>query len=155
LPIYGDGANIRDWLHVEDHCRGIELVMTKGRRGETYNLGGHNELRNLEIVRQLCDNLDRRFAADPALAARFPNCPAARHKNCAELITFVKDRPGHDRRYAIDPRKAEEELGYAPTYSFEEGTSATIAWYLTHESWWREIMDGSYADWLKSNYDHR
>ena len=155
LPVYGDGSNIRDWLQVEDHCRGIELVMNKGRRGETYNIGGHHELRNLEIVRLLCRALDQRFAADPALARRFPDCPAARGQNCAELITFVKDRPGHDHRYAIDPTKAETELGYTPAYSFEEGIGATIDWYLAHEPWWRAIMDGSYADWVDTNYGKR
>ena len=155
LPIYGDGGNIRDWLQVEDHCRGIELMMNKGRRGETYNIGGHNEVTNLEIVHLLCRNLDHHFAADPALARRFPHCPAARGKNCAELISFVKDRPGHDHRYAIDPTRAETELGYKPAYSFKKGISATIAWYLAHEPWWRAIMDGSYAEWVNSNYGNR
>ena len=155
LPIYGDGANIRDWLHVDDHCRGIELVITKGRRGETYNLGGCNELSNLEIVNLICLTIDQRFAADPTLAGRFPHCPAAKGINCAELITFVKDRPGHDRRYVIDPGKAQQELSYAPACTLAEGISATIDWYLANETWWRAVLNGSYADWLTSNYANR
>ncbi|MFH7320730.1 dTDP-glucose 4,6-dehydratase [Desulfurivibrio sp. D14AmB] len=155
LPIYGDGGNIRDWLQVEDHCRGIELVMNKGRRGETYNIGGHNEVTNLEIVHLLCRTLDHHFSTDPALARRFPHCPAAQRQSCAELITFVKDRPGHDRRYAIDPTRAEKELGYTPAYSFEAGIEATVDWYLAHEPWWRAILDGSYAEWVSTNYRNR
>ncbi len=155
LPVYGDGANIRDWLQVNDHCRGIDLIMNHGRRGETYNLGGHNELPNMEIIDLLCRAMDQRFAEDTSLATRFPECPAAKGKQCTELITFVKDRPGHDRRYAIDPRKAQKELGFVPHYSFIEGITATIDWYLTNEPWWRAVMDGSYAEWMTTNYCNR
>jgi dTDP-glucose 4,6-dehydratase len=155
LPVYGDGGNIRDWLHVEDHCRGIELIIEKGRRGETYNLGGHNEQKNLDIIRFICQAIDHRFSSDPDLAKRFPRCPAASGNHCASLITFVADRKGHDWRYAIDPGKSEIELGYSPACTFESGISSTIAWYLANEEWWRAVMDGSYADWLALNYGNR
>ncbi len=131
LPVYGDGGNIRDWLHVEDHCRGIELIIRRGRRGETYNIGGNSERSNLEIVRLICAHIDRRLAADPELAARYPQCPAAAGGSCAELISFVRDRPGHDWRYAINAGKIRRELGYAPTRTFEEGLAATLDGYFT------------------------
>jgi len=144
LPLYGDGRNVRDWLYVDDHCRGIELVMDKGRRGETYNIGGNNEWHNIDIVQLLCRLLDERFAADAALRRRFPQAPAAAGRATAELITYVADRPGHDRRYAINADKARRELGYVPQETFESGIRKTLAWYLDNEAWWRGIMDGSY-----------
>jgi dTDP-glucose 4,6-dehydratase len=144
LPIYGDGRNIRDWLFVTDHCRGIELVLERGRTGECYNIGGNNEWANIDIVRLLCDLTDQAFAADSSLAARFPSSPPAQGKRADSLITFVRDRPGHDRRYAIDARKIMGELGYAPAESFETGIRKTLSWYLQNESWWRAILDGSY-----------
>lgn len=144
LPIYGDGLNIRDWLYVEDHCRGIELVLDGGRLGETYNIGGNNEWTNIAIVRLLCRLLDESFAADAALAVRYPQAPPARGRACDSLITFVSDRPGHDRRYAIDAGKIMAELGYAPSVQFPEGIRKTLDWYLAQESWWRSIQDGSY-----------
>ena len=152
LPIYGDGRNIRDWLYVDDHCRGIELVIEKGRRGETYNIGGNNEWTNLDIVHLLCDLLDERLAADPELVSRFPDSPAAQGKSCRELITYVSDRPGHDRRYAINAAKAATELGYQPQETFDSGIRKTLAWYLDHETWWRGVMDGSYRDWIDLQY---
>jgi dTDP-glucose 4,6-dehydratase len=155
LPIYGDGMNVRDWLHVDDHCRGIELALEKGRVGEVYNIGGENERPNLEIVQRLTSAIDAAFAADASLAARFPDSPAAHGKPCWSLVTYVKDRPGHDRRYAIDPRKARAELGYRPHETFETGLAKTIAWYLAHESWWRAVMDGSYRNWIETNYAQR
>jgi len=121
LPIYGDGRNIRDWLYVADHCRGIELVLQKGRVGETYNIGGNNEWANIDIVNLLCELVDEAFAADATLAARFPDAPPARARHCRELITFVRDRAGHDRRYAIDATRINRELGYVPAESFETG----------------------------------
>lgn len=130
LPIYGDGMNVRDWLHVEDHCRGIALALTKGRPGETYNLGGGEELPNLALTDTLCATVDRAFAEDKALAARFPNAPAARGLPSTSLKSFVADRPGHDRRYAIDDTKARAELGYAARRSFAEGLEETVSWYL-------------------------
>jgi dTDP-glucose 4,6-dehydratase len=144
LPVYGDGRNIRDWLFVTDHCRGIELVLQKGAVGETYNIGGNNEWANIDIVQLLCDLADAAFAADPALAARYPEAPPVRGRSCRELISFVRDRPGHDRRYAIDAGKIGRELGYAPAESFETGIRKTLAWFLANESWWRAILDGSY-----------
>ncbi len=152
LPIYGDGKNIRDWLYVEDHCRGIDLVMEKGRRGECYNIGGINEWTNIDIVTLLCREVDKRLAANPELAARFPNTPINQGRNAESLITYVKDRAGHDWRYAIDPTRSNEELGYKPVESFETGIQRTLDWYFDNEAWWRQVMDGSYRDWIDANY---
>jgi dTDP-glucose 4,6-dehydratase len=152
LPIYGDGMQIRDWLHVEDHCRGIEATLLKGRVGETYNIGGGAELPNLTVIETLCAAVDAAFAADPALAARFPDSPAAKGLPTASLKTFVTDRPGHDRRYAIDETKARAELGYAPARTFGQGFAETLHWYLANEGWWRAVLDGSYRDWVATNY---
>jgi dTDP-glucose 4,6-dehydratase len=140
LPVYGDGSNIRDWLYVEDHCRGIELVLQGGEVGETYNIGGNNEWNNLDIVQLLCDEMDERFAVDPALADRFPDAPGAKGKSARELITFVEDRAGHDWRYAIDASKITRELGYEPSESFETGLRRTLYWYLANEDWWRPLL---------------
>jgi dTDP-glucose 4,6-dehydratase len=155
LPVYGDGMNVRDWLYVEDHCLGISLILEKGAVGEVYNIGGNNERPNIEIVKRLCAMVDERFARDPSLAKRFPSAPAAKATPSESLITYVKDRPGHDRRYAIDARKAERELGYRPRESFETGFAKTIDWYLANESWWRAVMDGSYRQWIETNYGRR
>jgi dTDP-glucose 4,6-dehydratase len=141
LPIYGDGMNVRDWLHVEDHCHGIEKVLLVGRPGETYNIGGGQELPNLAVIEEICATVDRAFAADPGLAARFPDAPAAKGAPSASLKTFVTDRAGHDRRYAIDETKARGELGYAPRRTFAEGFAQTLAWYLANEGWWRPLLD--------------
>lgn len=140
LPVYGDGSNIRDWLYVEDHCRGIELALLQGTAGETYNIGGNNEWSNLDIVRLLCARMDARFAADPALAAQYPDAPQAHGGCAADLIEFVTDRAGHDWRYAIDAAKIMQELGYAPRESFETGLERTLDWYLANESWWRPLL---------------
>jgi dTDP-glucose 4,6-dehydratase len=155
VPVYGDGRNVRDWLYVEDHCRGIELVLLRGRLGETYNLGGNNERANIEIVHAVGAEIDRAFGASPELAERFSNAPAARGARSAELITYVEDRPGHDRRYAIDARKIAGELGYAPAQSLETGIRHTVRWYLDNEAWWRAVMDGSYQAWIDRNYAGR
>jgi dTDP-glucose 4,6-dehydratase len=144
LPVYGRGQNVRDWLYVEDHCRAIDVILHRGRVGETYNLGGCNEWRNLDIVQHLCSILDRRFHADPALRGRFPQCPAAAQRPVSELIEFVTDRWGHDWRYAIDARKIESELGFSPDERFETGIEKTVDWYLDNEPWWRSILNGSY-----------
>ncbi len=152
LPIYGDGENIRDWLYVEDHCQGIERVLNKGRAGEVYNIGGNNEWTNIEIVRLICRLMDERFAADPGLRRRFPESPAGEGKGAAGLITFVTDRPGHDRRYAINASKISAELGYQPQETFESGIARTVDWYLANEPWWRAVMDGSYRQWLETQY---
>ncbi len=155
LPIYGDGMQIRDWLHVEDHCRGIAAVLAHGKVGETYNIGGGAELPNLTVIDTLCAAVDAAFARDPALASRFPDAPAARGVATATLKTTVTDRPGHDRRYAIDERRARDELGYAPQRSFAQGFAATLDWYLANEPWWRAVLDGSYREWVAANYDRR
>ena len=140
LPIYGDGLNVRDWLHVDDHCRGIELILKHGTSGETYNIGGGQELPNLAVVDHICDGIDRAFAADSALAQRFPNTPPARGMASATLKTFVEDRKGHDRRYAIDERKIRETLGYIPQRNFEQGLAETLDWYLDNEIWWQPLL---------------
>jgi len=155
LPIYGDGMNVRDWLHVEDHCRGIELALQRGRPGETYNIGGGEELPNIRVIEAICAGVDAAFAADTSLAGRFPDAPAARGEKSDTLKTYVKDRPGHDRRYAIDETKARTQLGYAPARDFREGFAATLAWFLANEQWWRAVMDGSYRQWLDRNYGSR
>jgi dTDP-glucose 4,6-dehydratase len=138
LPVYGDGKNVRDWLFVEDHCEAIATVLNSGRAGETYNIGGWNEKPNLEIVQTICDLVDE-------LA---PRGAGSRR----ELITFVKDRPGHDRRYAMDARKIERELGWKPKATFESGIRQTVCWYLEHEAWVREVTSGSYRQWVATHY---
>lgn len=146
LPIYGDGRQIRDWLYVDDHSRGIDLIINKGRSGESYNIGGNNEWANIDTVKLLCRLVDECFAAQPDLAERFPDSPCGKNKPAASLVTFVKDRAGHDTRYAIDARKISGELGYRPREDFESGLRSTVQWYLDNEAWWRSIQDGSYRD---------
>jgi dTDP-glucose 4,6-dehydratase len=140
LPIYGDGMNVRDWLHVEDHCRGIEACLLKGRPGETYNIGGGAELPNMTVIDTICAEVDRAFTEIDSLAARYPDAPAAKGEPTSSLKTFVTDRAGHDRRYAIDETKARAELGYAPAHGFEDGLRQTLRWYLDHEAWWRPLL---------------
>jgi dTDP-glucose 4,6-dehydratase len=140
LPIYGDGMNVRDWLHVEDHCQGIERIIRNGRIGEVYNVGGGQELPNIQVVEEICRGVDAAFAANPALAARFPDAPAAQGRSTVELKTYVKDRQGHDRRYAIDETKIRGELGYAPARDFTQGFDETLSWYLARENWWRPLL---------------
>lgn len=152
IPVYGDGLQIRDWLYVRDHCRGIERVLEKGRLGETYNLGGNCERTNIDVVKEICRQLNTIFAEDEKIRERFPKCPAALGGDSAELIEFVKDRPGHDRRYAIDAMKATLETGYGPAESFGTGLGKTIKWYVANEPWWRGVMDGSYRDWVQLHY---
>lgn len=134
LPVYGDGSQIRDWLYVEDHARALLTVVTQGKNGETYNIGGHNEQRNLYVVQTICDLLEE-LAGDkkPATVARY-----------RDLITFVTDRPGHDARYAIDAGKIERELGWKPQETFESGLRKTVQWYLDNRDWWQRVLDGSY-----------
>ncbi len=144
LPIYGDGKQVRDWLYVDDHSQGIELVIMKGRHGETYNIGGNNEWTNIDVVNLLCEIVDRCFQKDESLATRFPDSPCAQGNKASSLITFVADRPGHDTRYAIDASKIMSELGYQPQEDFESGLIRTVDWYLANEAWWRAIQDGSY-----------
>jgi dTDP-glucose 4,6-dehydratase len=138
LPVYGDGKNVRDWLYVEDHCEAIATVLRSGRPGETYNIGGWNEKPNLEIVQTICDLVDEIS----------PRAGSPRR----ELITFVKDRPGHDRRYAMDARKIERELGWKPKLTFESGIRKTVRWYLENEAWVRDVTSGSYRQWVATHY---
>ncbi|MEY4562519.1 MAG: hypothetical protein RLZZ618_1796 [Pseudomonadota bacterium] len=141
LPVYGDGQQIRDWLYVKDHCAAIREVLARGRLGETYNVGGWNEKPNLDIVHTVCALLDE---LRPDAAGSY-----------ARLITYVTDRPGHDRRYAIDARKLERELGWKPAETFETGIRKTVQWYLDHADWVAAVQSGSYRDWLQQNYTDR
>jgi dTDP-glucose 4,6-dehydratase len=154
LPIYGDGLQIRDWLYVDDHNRGIDLIIHRGKVGETYNIGGNNEWTNIEIVKLICHLLDEKFATDEKMRKRFPHAPQVSGGKAEGLITHVTDRLGHDRRYAIDAAKISSELGYSPMESFETGIRKTLDWYLENEDWWRSVMDGSYRQWVELNYDH-
>ncbi len=138
LPVYGDGQNVRDWLYAEDHCTAIATVLTRGKVGETYNIGGWNEKRNLDIVETICDIVDE-ISGRQAASRR-------------DLITFVKDRPGHDRRYAMDATKIERELGWRPVETFETGIRKTVRWYLEHEEWVRHVTSGSYRQWIETHY---
>ncbi|HZT05263.1 MAG TPA: dTDP-glucose 4,6-dehydratase [Steroidobacteraceae bacterium] len=152
LPIYGDGRNVRDWLHVSDHCRGIDLILKKGMPGEVYNIGGGVESENLRLVETLCAVADEAFGVRQDLCARFAECPAARGGKSSSLVQFVKDRPGHDRRYAIDCGKIERELGYRAHVSLSAGLRSTFDWYVENEWWWRAVMDGSYQRWIDTHY---
>ncbi len=138
LPIYGDGTNVRDWLFVNDHCAAIRAVIDQGRLGETYNVGGWNEKKNVEVVHALCDLLDR---LRPKTRGSY-----------RDQITFVKDRPGHDQRYAIDARKIERELGWRPAETFESGIEKTVCWYLDHQEWVADVMSGHYRQWVDTHY---
>lgn len=141
LPVYGDGQNVRDWLYVGDHCSAIREVLARGVPGETYNIGGWNEKKNLDVVHTLCDLLD---AARPKAAGSY-----------REQITYVKDRPGHDRRYAIDARKLERELGWKPAETFETGLAKTVRWYLDNQAWVDDVASGDYRKWVETNYAQR
>ena len=151
LPVYGDGQQIRDWLYVEDHCSGIRRVLEAGTLGETYNIGGWNEKANIDIVQTVCALLDE---LAPAASRQVINTvtgePVRRY---AELISYVTDRPGHDRRYAIDARKIERELGWKPAETFDTGIRKTVEWYLANQEWVNGVMDGSYRDWVQQQYE--
>lgn len=139
LPVYGDGQNVRDWLYAEDHCTAIATVLRGGKPGETYNIGGWNEKPNIEIVQTICDLVDE-------------IAPRKGGGSRRELITFVKDRPGHDRRYAMDARKIERELGWRPKETFESGIRKTVRWYLENEEWVRDVTSGNYRQWIATHY---
>lgn len=141
LPIYGDGLNIRDWLYVEDHCTALRRVLERGAVGETYNIGGDQERTNIEIAHTVCDILDQRAPRE--------------HGSYRDLIRFVADRPGHDRRYAIDARKIKRELGWSPAESFESGINKTVDWYLANRDWVEDVRSGAYREWTAMNYGHR
>jgi dTDP-glucose 4,6-dehydratase len=153
LPVYGDGLQIRDWLHVEDHCAAICLALTKGVSGEVYNIGGNSETTNIHIVHTLCELLDDRLRARPELQDSFPESPPFHGSSGTRLISHVRDRLGHDRRYAIDYSKAARELGYAPARNLHTGLASTVDWYLTQVKWWQGLLDRDYAVWLQKNYD--
>ncbi|MEC8560136.1 MAG: dTDP-glucose 4,6-dehydratase [Planctomycetota bacterium] len=155
LPVYGDGSNVRDWLHVSDHCRGLASCMDDGRPGETYCMGGGNEVTNIDVVRSVCAVIQERFEGSTMLRDRFPGCPAATGGSVEALIRFVRDRPGHDGRYAVDGTKASEQVGFIPEITFETGLESTVNWYLENDSWWRAVLDGSYRDWITLNYGDR
>jgi len=152
LPIYGDGGNVRDWLHVRDHCAGIERILERAAPGACYNLGGDAERDNLTLVRALCGALDELFAARPELADEYPQAPPARGERSDTLLRFVTDRPGHDRRYAIDATRARTELGYAATFDLAGGLADTVRWYVDNPGWWRRVMDAGYRDWVRAQY---
>jgi len=137
LPVYGDGRQVRDWLFVEDHCIAIEKILGADMVGRTFNVGGRAEHENIYIVEQLCALVDDAFTKDASLHARFPDCPASRGGSCRELVTHVRDRPGHDRRYAIDPTEIATRLGFEPRETLRTGLARTVDWYLERESWWR------------------
>jgi dTDP-glucose 4,6-dehydratase len=139
IPVYGDGKNVRDWLYVADHCEAIRAVLSRGRVGETYNVGGSNEKINLEIVETICGILDELRPDDPVVPHR-------------RLITYVKDRPGHDRRYAVDARKIEHELGWRPRDTFDTGIRKTIDWYMANQTWTRDVTTGAYRQWIATQY---
>lgn len=139
LPVYGDGMQIRDWLYVKDHCSAIRRVLQGGQLGETYNVGGWNEMPNIEIVQRVCSLLDQLR-------------PRADGKRYAEQITYVKDRPGHDRRYAIDARKLEKELGWKPAETFDSGIQKTVQWYLDNQAWVQQVQSGAYKEWVNKQY---
>ncbi len=141
LPVYGDGLNIRDWLYVRDHCEAICQVLAKGRSGEVYNVGGKNEVRNIDVVTTICRKLDE---LRPRAAGRYE-----------DLVTYVTDRPGHDRRYAIDPTKIEAEIGWSPAETFESGVAKTVQWYLSNPEWIASVRSGAYRDWISTNYQQR
>lgn len=155
LPIYGDGSNIRDWLHVSDHCDALMAVIERGRVGETYNVGGGNEQNNRDVVSLICDAIDRAFVEDANLSSRFPSCPAAAGHSCHSLISYVTDRPGHDHRYAIDATKLADELGNRCRVGFKSGLGQTVLWYLDQENWWRDVTSGAYKAWIDKNYGLR
>jgi dTDP-glucose 4,6-dehydratase len=142
LPVYGDGLNVRDWLYVGDHCAAIRRVLKDGRTGETYNIGGCNEQKNIDVVNLVCALLDELS-------------PRSDGRSYREQITFVKDRPGHDRRYAIDARKMESEFGWRPAETFASGLRKTLQWYLSHPDWVNNIKNGTYREWVRQNYAER
>lgn len=147
LPVYGDGKNVRDWLYVEDHCEAIFTILTKGRVGETYNVGGRCELNNLDVVERIADLIDEKIKESASIKDI--------GKPRRELIEFVKDRPGHDWRYAIDCSKIETELGWVPKETFETGLEKTIDWYLENQDWVQGVLSGDYKTWIEKNYDDR
>jgi dTDP-glucose 4,6-dehydratase len=154
LPVYGDGLQVRDWLHVEDHCEAIALALLRGKSGEIYNIGGNSETTNINIVRTLCRSVDECLVKRAELRQAFPASPIFSGKSAIELITHVRDRLGHDRRYAIDYRKAQRDLGYAPSRDLNRGLAETLEWYFSNRRWWEALLGRDYAAWVEKNYKH-
>lgn len=152
IPVYGDGGQIRDWLYVTDHCVALDAVLHRGAVGETYNIAGTGGLTNLQVLDLLCAAVDRLLTTDTAVAERFPDAPAARGGRSADLLTSVPDRPGHDRRYALDDSRLRDRLGVKPSVGLERGLELTVRWYADNEGWWRRVMDGSYQRWISNQY---
>jgi dTDP-glucose 4,6-dehydratase len=152
LPIYGDGQNIRDWLHVTDHCAAIWSILKGGQTGETYNIGGESERTNIPVVEKFCDSLEELIPISQNIHLKLAK---SKIRSYRDLITFVADRPGHDRRYAISFDKIRDQLNWLPEISFEEGIRETIRWYLRHESWIEHIVSGEYRNWIKKHYGSR
>jgi dTDP-glucose 4,6-dehydratase len=152
LPVYGDGLQVRDWLHVEDHCVAIDLALRHGRAGEVYNIGGNGETTNIQIVRGLCELVDASLQSRAELQKLFPGTPARNGGRALDLIAHVRDRAGHDRRYAIDFSKAARELGYSPARDLQTGLTATVDWYLSHLEWWQNLLSRDYDEWIAENY---
>jgi len=152
LPVYGDGKQIRDWLFVDDHNLGVDLILHNGTPGRTYNIGGNNEWQNIDIVNLVCTLLHKRFLMDTDLQKKYPKSPTSKKEHPKTLITHVKDRLGHDRRYAIDPKLIIADLNYKPGEMFSTGIKKTIEWILSNSQWWGSILDESYLDWIDKNY---
>ena len=152
IPIYGEGLNIRDWLHVHDHCVAIDAIIERGDVGETYNVGGNCERTNRDVVATICDVVDDEFRADAQWRERYPAAIAANGGNSSDAIISVPDRPGHDFRYAIDADKLEQKLGFQCATSFDAGIRATVQWYLQNQDWWSGVMDGSYREYIADKY---
>ncbi len=152
IPVYGNGNNIRDWLYVEDHCRGIEMILKQGQSGHTYNIGGVCEKTNIEVVETLCSILDEIFIRSPDLLKQYPNTPTNNQTKNSTLITYVTDRPGHDWRYAMDISKISSELDFTPVETFESGLGKTVQWYLNNPNWWAPLLNNNYDNWLKVQY---
>lgn len=152
LPVYGDGMQVRDWLHVQDHCVAIALAISRGQPGQVYNIGGNGETTNIHIVRTLCHLLDERLGGSAELRRQFPDSPICHAKQALDLITHVRDRLGHDRRYAINYDKAARELSYQPARDLETGLASTVDWFLANIKWWKDLLGRDYADWVKRNY---
>lgn len=141
IPVYGDGKNVRDWIHVSDHCKAIDLIFHKGKAGTVYNVGARNEVQNIDIIKKILMIMDEKKRHEK--------------RSFTDLIAYVQDRPGHDRRYAIDPTKVETELGWRPEIDFDKGISSTVEWYMENREWWKSILSGEYMDYYKQQYDGR
>jgi dTDP-glucose 4,6-dehydratase len=155
MPVYGDGLNVRDWLFVKDHCHALLEVLRRGEIGQTYNVGGCAERANKDVVRGICDLIDERMASDAGMRAKFPSSPPANGKSCTSLITSVADRPGHDRRYAINGDFLKQSLGVGPRENFHSGLRRTVNWYMDNEAWWQRALSTDFSQWMQRNYGSR